>query len=572
MAMAVAVASAVSFQCEASDNSISTPSIDSALPPDIQPGSPTAEVLKLVQAGVDESVIQTYISNCPSAFNLNADKIISLSDAGLPGDLVNAMIAHDKNYLSSLSSAETPTSAEPQPEQQEPVNTTVSSETVPAPEQPAPVTVNYFYGTLAPYGSWVSIDGYGQCWRPNVVIYDANWRPYCDRGNWVYTDCGWYWNSDYSWGATFHYGRWFNSPRYGWCWWPDTVWAPSWVTWRSCDNYYGWAPLPPHTVYQPGFGFYYQGKNVAVGFDFGLSSSCYTFVSASRFCDPRPRYYCVPPYQVKEFYGQTKVINDFSCNNNRFANNGVSVTVIGHATRHPIQPVPIGTLVNPGHRSWHGVPAGRHFGADAADHSNNRSYTGGGIHHDSDQPGDSRRHDFGQNGNDQTRSRPTGITPTQPPAVSVPARGQHQNEFTSRNPAPVQTRPTTVTAPVRQATPAPSQPQKYQRSGWMTYDSQNRQSARPVSPPAVTSRPTPSSGWNHNSGGTYSRPNVQPTMNNRPAVIAEAPRQNVSRPVISQPAQHYNAAPARPSSPAPAQQTRNDRGNGNQHGWFARDH
>ena len=90
--------------------------------------------------------------------------------------------------------------------------------------------MNYFYDTLAPYGGWVNFQGYGWCWRPTIVVYNTGWQPYCDNGHWVYTDCGWYWVSGYSWGwATFHYGRWFHNQRYGWCWRPDTTWSPSWV-------------------------------------------------------------------------------------------------------------------------------------------------------------------------------------------------------------------------------------------------------------------------------------------------------------------------------------------------------
>ena len=133
------------------------------------------------------------------------------------------------------------------------------------------VTINYFYDTLAPYGSWVNVDGYGRCWRPSVMVYNPGWQPYCDHGHWVYTDCGWYWYSDYSWGwAPFHYGRWFQHPHWGWCWTPDTVWGPSWVTWRYSNGYCGWAPLPPFAVYQAGVGFFYRGTAVSLGFDWGL--------------------------------------------------------------------------------------------------------------------------------------------------------------------------------------------------------------------------------------------------------------------------------------------------------------
>ena len=93
--------------------------------------------------------------------------------------------------------------------------------------------MSYFYNNLSPYGTWVSLEGYGWCWQPRAVVISHGWRPYCDGGHWVYTDAGWFWQSDYSWGwAPFHYGRWYQHPRCGWVWTPDRVWGPAWVTWR----------------------------------------------------------------------------------------------------------------------------------------------------------------------------------------------------------------------------------------------------------------------------------------------------------------------------------------------------
>src|SRR5476651_849704 len=234
------------------------PAAPDTLPADVAPGSPLAQVIKLTQAGVNESVIMTYISNSSGTFNLDADKIIYLSNIGTPDAFVSAMIQHDK----TLQQAGAP---DVQPASPPPATTAVVMH--PAVE----VTQNDFDQTLTPYGNWVVVEGYGRCWRPTVTFYDTGWQPYSDRGHWVYTDSGWYWASDYAWGATFHYGRWFRHERFGWCWYPDTVWAPSWVTWRSSDDYCGWAPLPPHTVYREGVGIFYNGVAVGANFDFGLN-------------------------------------------------------------------------------------------------------------------------------------------------------------------------------------------------------------------------------------------------------------------------------------------------------------
>src|SRR5271157_5953670 len=56
------------------------------LPEYIYPTSPLAQVIRLSQAGVDESIIQTFISNSSGTFNLDSDKIIYLKDIGLPSE------------------------------------------------------------------------------------------------------------------------------------------------------------------------------------------------------------------------------------------------------------------------------------------------------------------------------------------------------------------------------------------------------------------------------------------------------------------------------------------------------
>ena len=376
IALAVAVAAAAAYDSLANEQPIPPPANSSGLPDSIAPGSPVAQVFKLAQAGVDAAVIQNYISNCPTAFNLDADKIIALTDAGVSSDMVNAMFAHDKNYLASIAPAAAPASPTVPPS----TPTATAENNSPPPAAPAPeMTVNDFNNTLTPYGQWVEVAGYGRCWRPTAVAYDPNWQPYCDRGRWVYTDCGWYWNSDYSWGITFHYGRWFNTPQYGWCWWPDTVWAPSWVTWRSSNDYCGWAPLPPYTAYQPGIGFTYHGGNVSVSFGFGLAANCFTFVSIGNLCQPHPRNYCVPHQQVTQIYNQTTIINNYNSHNRTIVNNGVSVTVIGAAARHPIQPVSVGAINNAERHGWRGqgeIHPVHPSGASNANGSTTRQFTG----------------------------------------------------------------------------------------------------------------------------------------------------------------------------------------------------
>jgi hypothetical protein len=327
-----------------------------APPPSILPSSPLAQVIKLAQAGVDESIIVSYVSNSTSTFNLDSDKIIYLSDLGVPNEAVTAMMERDQVLQQQMAAAST--SPPPPPPETPPAE---PMESPPPPPEPTEVTVNYFYSSLAPYGTWVDVTGYGRCWRPTVVVYSSGWQPYCDRGHWVYTDCGWYWVSDYSWGVTFHYGRWFHHPHLGWCWWPDTVWAPSWVTWRYSNDYCGWAPLPPFAVYQPGVGFVYRGSGVSVGFDFGLAINCFTFVPTRYFCDPYPRRHRVAAREETRIYNQTTVINNFNfdSHNRTIINNGFGVQHIAEVTRTPIHPVPVRELRVASERPWRSGPAGQ---------------------------------------------------------------------------------------------------------------------------------------------------------------------------------------------------------------------
>jgi len=314
----------------------------SPLPSDIDPDSPLAQVVRLVQAGVEQSVILTYINNSTNLFNLDADRIIYLNDLGVPTEVINAMMQRDQQLEQMGVAAASP----PQP--------AVTTETT-AP--PAEVTVNYFYDTLAPYGGWVDIEGYGWCWRPTIVIYDTGWQPYCNNGHWVYTDYGWYWVSGYSWGwAAFHYGRWFHSPHYGWCWWPDTTWAPSWVCWRYNRDYCGWAPLPPHAVYRSGVGFFYDGHQVSAGFNFGLSAGVFTFVPTKDFCGPHPWQHRLGARDVDRFYDHTTVINNinFDRHHQGLVNAGIPPRDITAVTRQQIHLVTIravnGSLARGDHR------------------------------------------------------------------------------------------------------------------------------------------------------------------------------------------------------------------------------
>ena len=227
-----------------------------------------------------------------------------------------------------------------------PAEDTVQETVMDAPVVAAPpsesVDISSFYGALSPYGSWVNVDG-TQYWQPTAMVVDSSWSPYCQRGNWVYTDCGWMWQSDYSWGwAPFHYGRWSRHYRYGWIWLPDTEWGPAWVSWRHSDAAIGWAPLPPGARYEAGIGFSFHGNRVSADFAFGLESRHFTFVPVAHFSERALVRSRLPRTEVTRVYNTTTIIqNNYTYNNNRIINRGPSITRIHELTHQEIKQVKI---------------------------------------------------------------------------------------------------------------------------------------------------------------------------------------------------------------------------------------
>lgn len=330
---------------EAATKPIST---EKPLPPSIKPGGPLAEVIKLAGSGVEESVIMAFVTNSPSPFNLGVEEIIYLNDIGVSGSVVTAMMQRDQ-ALKGLSANTRPQYAP------EPATAPTPPEVVPEAPSPADYTAeNYppppaddtgystFYDSLAPYGTWVDVAGYGPCWQPTVVVANPTWRPYCDSGRWVYTDCGWYWMSGYSWGwAPFHYGRWFQHHRLGWCWAPDKVWGPSWVCWRYGDNHCGWAPLPPGAWFRPGVGLTFHGRQVNGSFGFGLGVRSFAFVDVSHFRDPHLNRHALPAQQAAQVFHTTAASATIVGNNHRVINHGIPVGRVAAATGTDIHQIAI---------------------------------------------------------------------------------------------------------------------------------------------------------------------------------------------------------------------------------------
>src|SRR5438477_11596827 len=132
--------------------------------PSVSPAA--AEVIRLAQSGVGEEVMLTYIQNSPAAFNLSADQILYLKDLGISSPVITAMLNRDAALRSQPQLAQAPPpSPEPVPQPTVPVEAPLT----PPPVEVAspPPEVNYFYSDLAPYGTWVDLEGLGWCWQPS---------------------------------------------------------------------------------------------------------------------------------------------------------------------------------------------------------------------------------------------------------------------------------------------------------------------------------------------------------------------------------------------------------------------
>jgi hypothetical protein len=189
--------------------------------------------------------------------------------------------------------------------------------------QPARADVSFdvAYSNLSQHGSWLVSAQYGHVWQPRE--YNRGWSPYSD-GHWVYTDMGWTWVSDYPWGAIpYHYGTWVADPDAGWVWIPGSVWAPSWVVFRTDSDYIGWAPVPP-------------GFSVGMSIDMGGLSN-FVFVSSRDFLSPRLRPSIIPMDRARLFSNNTTVVNNIVVQNNVVINRGPDFRIVERATGRTIR-------------------------------------------------------------------------------------------------------------------------------------------------------------------------------------------------------------------------------------------
>jgi hypothetical protein len=197
---------------------------------------------------------------------------------------------------------------------------------------PGASSYSIFYTKLEPLGVWRETPTYGYVWQPRQAMESRSWRPYTN-GHWVYTDAGWTWISEESFGwATYHYGRWTSLRGIGWVWVPGEEWAPAWVSWRTSNDYIGWAPLPPEAQFERRTGIQNWSDNY---YDIGPEQYC--FVPTREIGTERIERVVVPPEQNVTIVNQTTNVTNISYNNTIIVNHGPNYDELRTRTQRPIQ-------------------------------------------------------------------------------------------------------------------------------------------------------------------------------------------------------------------------------------------
>ncbi|MBZ0202027.1 MAG: hypothetical protein K8I03_03320 [Ignavibacteria bacterium] len=211
------------------------------------------------------------------------------------------------------------------------------------------VSFQSFYDVLLPMGEWIQItkedideemsDGEGEgysslnygdeeflfIWKPSV---ENNWRPYVN-GKWEYTDRGWLWISSDKWGnQTFNYGRWWNSPKYGWVWLPGYTWAPAWVRWKVSNdgNYVGWVALSPKAKWRSEEGI--TEKN----YNYKNKEGDWVFVDNNTFTGDIAANNVLNNESSNKLIQNSKTITDIKTDDDIIVNNGPDVNTLENKT------------------------------------------------------------------------------------------------------------------------------------------------------------------------------------------------------------------------------------------------
>lgn len=324
------------------------------------------------------------------------------------------------------------------------------------------VDFNAFYDALSPYGTWENDPEYGEVWSSN----DPSFVPYYTNGNWAYSDAGWAWVSDYSWGwAPFHYGRW--AFRGHWIWVPGYEWAPAWVSWRTGDDYYGWAPLGP-------------GISVGIGVGFGgyIAADRWNFCPRTYITSGHFNRYCIDRSRNITIIRNTTVINQVNVYHNTRYVAGPDRRDVERYTHTRINAMPIRNERRPGATVVHrgGIQMYRPNVRPGNGNRQQQHYNVPNQRHDFNQPGQNR-----PQGQQQRFSRPQQNNQpgqNQPPVNNTQQRrsihnsDRQQNGFNRNN-------NNRLTVPDRTMAYSNNRQQQYRPQVQQQHISQQRQQYQP---------------------------------------------------------------------------------------------
>jgi hypothetical protein len=399
------------------------------------------------------------------------------------------------------------------------------------------VSFDFFQDSLSPLGEWIDVEGYGNCWRPTGVGED--WSPYTD-GYWAYTDAGWTWVSYEDWGdITYHYGRWARVSGEGWCWTPDTEWGPAWVSWRSSDDYVGWAPLPPEAHWQRDRGF-----SVWADTSYDIGPDNYSFCNTRDFGAPVLQSVCLPRSRNVTFIENTVNITNISYNrrNDCVFNGGPNFARIN---RFSARPIPALKLVRQTEVS-RDFSAGRRPGFRAVQQGNQLAVIAPRV----------VRPAAGV----AARIQPTRVIPSDrvnrgwaqvsDPAVKQQIQQKIQQQTKGRTPETAPARPVSqqeLAVLPKKADPTAPSPVNLGRG--------RGKPGGKLNPPEVAQRPAPAPQPQQPANATVENPPAQPAPNATPAEVG--PKAPTAAPTVNAP--QPNARPgatgrARPGRPAKTDQ------------------
>jgi hypothetical protein len=390
------------------------------------------------------------------------------------------------------------------------------------------------------------------------------------------TEYGNTWVSDYEWGwAPFHYGRWFYDDYEGWVWLPDTVWGPSWVSWRSGGGYYGWAPLGPGISINNNFARNYFVPNNHWIF---IPQRCIYYPSYGRYWEPRRNFYII---------NNTTYINNIYTNNrNERCFTGPRGDEIRRVTR---QNVPVYRIADDDRPGSTRVDRGNVRIYRPEIKGDGRDATPRTIASNTDRPG--RSNDIGVNRGGGSSNPFTGTgRPQRPEAITNPIttdnlgndRGNMDNRSSrpdanqSSTDRPVRSsspfvdrgssNPSSTDRPVRSIPPSVDRGNAPVRQGPSRGDSDNRTIQRPDAPtrverPSTFPRQEPGS-----DNGNYSRPErsqpTQPSAPRQETRTESSPRQETmesrpqrNEPVSAPPQETPKAEPQTENSPPRTEST-----------------